>query len=244
MGSRGPSKTPTAVLAQRGSWRAAQRAHEPRPVEGPIHPPVEFSAEEWVLWDRLVELLTGMQVLTSADVFALARYVKMFIRWQLAQYKLEHRGEVMVLYDDGPEIDPADTAPLAELELPDKLHDLLTDAGCRYVFEVGKAIEEDLLERINGIGKKTAATIVDLHSRWRQANPPRRQVKYEQQRPEVAIVSKLNTELRAIEDRFGLSPSARANIHLTDAQVGKLAADRQSKVRSLIAGNATQGRSN
>lgn len=71
MGRRGPKRTPTIILRNRGSWLAGQREDVDFPAGTP-EPPSWLSAEAKRAWDDLVPLLRHRGVLTRADGMALA----------------------------------------------------------------------------------------------------------------------------------------------------------------------------
>jgi len=82
MGRRGPPRTPTAVLAQRGSWLAKTRPNEPRPaVESPDRPDW-LNDEAAAVWDQVVPFLLEIGVLSRVDSNALARYCVGVVRFQ------------------------------------------------------------------------------------------------------------------------------------------------------------------
>ena len=74
MGVRGPAPTPTPILEMRGSWRAKERAGEPRlPAAAPSCPAV-LKGEARAEWKRQCRQLERMRVVTEADRAALAAY--------------------------------------------------------------------------------------------------------------------------------------------------------------------------
>lgn len=71
MGRRGPKRTPTIILRNRGSWLAGQRRDADFPRGAP-EPPDWLAGEARAAWDRLVPMLMERGVLTRADASALA----------------------------------------------------------------------------------------------------------------------------------------------------------------------------
>ena len=105
MGKRGPSKTPTSVLAQRGSWRGKVRSGEPKTDGSPI-PPDWMNEKEAELWRELIPRLEGMGVVGSVDSYAVARYCSIFCLWLDCQEFIKKNGTVMrVKGADGKTVD-------------------------------------------------------------------------------------------------------------------------------------------
>lgn len=65
MGQRGPAKTPTNILAARGSWRADNRASGPEPLTRCPDPPSDMAESAQYVWIELAPELIGMQVLSQ-----------------------------------------------------------------------------------------------------------------------------------------------------------------------------------
>jgi P27 family predicted phage terminase small subunit len=90
--ARGFPKTPTAVLAARGSWRANARQHEPKyEVKVPVAP-------KWVdkkgrtFFRRLAGKMAGAGVMTDADTLALGLLTNCFVMYKEANDILEREG--------------------------------------------------------------------------------------------------------------------------------------------------------
>lgn len=92
MGRRGPPKTPTSVLALRGSWRAAKRTQEPKPDRAKPTCPTWLPAEAKAKWREIVPQLHAMGVLTKIDRGALARYCQTWALWRTCIDFLNQRG--------------------------------------------------------------------------------------------------------------------------------------------------------
>jgi len=105
MGKRGPKRTPTKVLARRGSWRARAREKaggEPRPESGRPTCPQWLTGEGRRAWHRLVRQLDAMGLLARCDQHALARYCRIWQQWVAEQAHVIEHGEVVdILNRDG-----------------------------------------------------------------------------------------------------------------------------------------------
>ena len=82
MGQRGPTATPSAVLAARGSKRANLNPNEPKPAPVAPRRPKGFSQDERRVWNRLVGTLADMRVLAAADWAAMERYVRSLVQYR------------------------------------------------------------------------------------------------------------------------------------------------------------------
>lgn len=92
MAGNGPAPTPTAVLAARGSWRAATRSGEPQtPVCVPPCPSwVSERGREW--WTEVVGQLAEMGVMTAPYAVPLALMVEALADYLEAAEQLRHSG--------------------------------------------------------------------------------------------------------------------------------------------------------
>ena len=79
----GPKPTPTAKLANRGSWRAKTRGGEPAPPEGNAIPPAWLLSNAEQYWDKILPMLEGMGIMSPAYspmlgllVNSMARYIE------------------------------------------------------------------------------------------------------------------------------------------------------------------------
>lgn len=100
MGRRGPTPTPTEVLKQRGSRRAAARTGEPKPEAKTPRCPTWLSKEAKAVWKQVAKQLAELGVLTEIDGNALARYCSLWVRWRRATAHLEANGETYPLLDE------------------------------------------------------------------------------------------------------------------------------------------------
>ena len=75
MGSKGPKRTPTAQLLNRGSWRGKERSKtEPTPEPEELPCPDFLKNEAKAEWERLAPTLANQGVLTAWDRAALVAY--------------------------------------------------------------------------------------------------------------------------------------------------------------------------
>jgi phage terminase small subunit len=103
MGARGPKRTPTATLAQRGSWLAKTRKGEPTPERLPECPaaPGDLMTSARNIWAAMAPSLWASGRLTADDVPAFARYCRTHARFTELDANLDitDRGAVMNLRD-------------------------------------------------------------------------------------------------------------------------------------------------
>lgn len=95
MGRRGPPRTPTAELLNRGSHRGKSRARvEPKgdPSDGKTYPPNLRGASRQY-WDRLAPQLVGMGILTKVDEEALADLCNLMEDYQYAWIRSRRPGK-------------------------------------------------------------------------------------------------------------------------------------------------------
>lgn len=85
-----PRPTPTATLAQRGSWRANLRDGEPMPAtpQG-CEAPQDLDGPALVIWEALAPRLHNAGLLTEADLNTFARYCRVYAAWSAAMASLE-----------------------------------------------------------------------------------------------------------------------------------------------------------
>lgn len=90
----GPPRTPTAILEQRGSWRAKQRRDAGEPTLEPSRPDcpawVVGSARQY--WPQLAALLFDMGVMADAHTPALALLVNSLARYLECEAMLTDTG--------------------------------------------------------------------------------------------------------------------------------------------------------
>lgn len=93
MGARGPQPTPTAILEQRGSWRAKSRPGEPRLPATVPDCPERLTGERRQTWEAASELLEEMNVLTVADGLALELLADLVSRYRALADTIAEHGE-------------------------------------------------------------------------------------------------------------------------------------------------------
>ncbi len=102
MGSRGPSKTPKAVLQLHGSWRADARGDEPQAQKvTALRCPGWLSAEGKRAWKQVTKQMNVMGILTLADVNVVSRYCDVWARWRKAHAFVMEKGEGYPLMHEG-----------------------------------------------------------------------------------------------------------------------------------------------
>lgn len=95
MGKRGPKKTPTQRLANRGSWRALERKGEPQPKPADMMPPPEhLSGEAAAIWIETLPKLKGCGVFSEIDGNAFERYCRTYAAWRRVLDEFEGATEV------------------------------------------------------------------------------------------------------------------------------------------------------
>ena len=100
MGKRGPKPKPTSILKLGGSWRGNINRSEPKPSKKKtVRAPSYLNDEAKKIWDRIVPVLKDMQVLTHADVHALARYCDAYVLWIATCHFLNENGLAYIIYE-------------------------------------------------------------------------------------------------------------------------------------------------
>jgi phage terminase small subunit len=91
MGKRGPQPTPTAQLAQRGSWRAKTRTQEPDadPLTEAPACPQGLTGDAAAVWQVEAPRMVGNGTLTAGDLQAFERYCRTFALWRKKANALE-----------------------------------------------------------------------------------------------------------------------------------------------------------
>lgn len=95
-GSGGKNKKPTALKKVQGNagHRPLNRK-EPKPVPGEPSMPDDLPKKAQLQWKRLVPILQGMKVLTSADGDALAALCVVRVRWRQAEDLIDRTGQLI-----------------------------------------------------------------------------------------------------------------------------------------------------
>ncbi len=109
MGKRGPKPTPTAVLEQRGAWRAASRkaAGEPQVTLCDQPAPEWMSIEARPYWEEIAPILVDMGVLAAGDRMALALMCDQLAGYVTARRKVKREGSVCTSATGAPYQHPA-----------------------------------------------------------------------------------------------------------------------------------------
>ncbi len=94
---KGRKRTPTPVLAARGSWRAKTRPDEPIIEAKEPDCPAHLDEGAQIEWARVVPLLMAMRVLSPADRGVVAVYCMAYSRWQRAETEIAAGGHVVTL---------------------------------------------------------------------------------------------------------------------------------------------------
>ena len=93
MGKRGPAKTPSKILKMRNSTRGKYRnPEEPAPEANVPVPPLPLKGEALRIWHYITEVIDDMGVLTVADGLTLARYCKIWVKWDKCETEVEENG--------------------------------------------------------------------------------------------------------------------------------------------------------
>ena len=101
MGQRGPAKTPTAVLDQRGSWRGKIRKGEPTAHGAPVMPD-DLDENERAVWQRVVPRLVAMGVAGEVDSDMIARYCTTYVVYlKLRDFVRKHTMPIPIRNDAG-----------------------------------------------------------------------------------------------------------------------------------------------
>lgn len=96
MGKRGPKPAPTAVLAQRGSWRAKERDGEPEAPVLQVAPacPKGLTGDAATIWKEAAPTMVGMGTLTAEDLRTFERYCRAYALWVKKAEQLDKADEI------------------------------------------------------------------------------------------------------------------------------------------------------
>ena len=115
MGRRGPKPTPTALLKMRGSRKADRNTDEPKPPKRDKIPAPSFlSKQAQKIWRKIYPIVRNMQVMTVADVNALAKYCETFAQWQVMSKFIQENGHTYKIYEKDAEGNITDTIRLVK----------------------------------------------------------------------------------------------------------------------------------
>jgi phage terminase small subunit len=142
MGKRGPKKTPTATLAQRGSWRAKERKAEPEagPLAALPDPPGDMPDAAAVYWRNMAPTLHASGRLKVDDLPAFGRYCRAMARFVELDGMLDVSDRAWIMnmrdlhtmlreYDARFGLTPSDRA---EMALPDRTKDSEGEGKSRF----------------------------------------------------------------------------------------------------------------
>ena len=101
MGARGPQKTPTKILEQRGSWRAGTRKDEPAPSSKLPRCPSWLDDVAHKEWKRIVAELQKMELIGAADYAVIVGYCEAWSRYKDAVEKVQQAGVLVISKKDG-----------------------------------------------------------------------------------------------------------------------------------------------
>lgn len=124
MGRRGPRPKPTPMLKLSGSWRGNVERGEPQPRKVIPECPEWLTGDARKVWDRMIDTLNFMGVLTEADGNSLARYCVTFVRWRAAEEFLAKYGTTFPVKDDRGKVKCF--MPFPEVAIANQLSQMLT----------------------------------------------------------------------------------------------------------------------
>lgn len=91
----GPNRTPTAILAARGSWRANSRPNEPKPAVCVPRCPKGLDDVRKALWKSYGRILAEMGVLTEGDSSALSLLVDADATYRTLEEQVRTQGHTI-----------------------------------------------------------------------------------------------------------------------------------------------------
>lgn len=127
MGRRGPKPKPTALKVLNGTRKDRINAAEPKPPPGLPEPPVHLDEVALAEWARMVELLSEMGTITTADGAALALYCTHFSTWVKANHELRTVGATISTDKGGAKTSPYVAIANASARAMERL---LAEFGC------------------------------------------------------------------------------------------------------------------
>lgn len=113
MGKRGPKPTPLKVLKLRGSWRGNVNHESPEDTGSP-DVPERLTEEEAIVWFKVTEELSKLNLLSRCDFGVLERYCTFFVRWRRCEDVLREKGVSYEIHADRPDqfiVDPGGDKP-------------------------------------------------------------------------------------------------------------------------------------
>jgi len=99
MGTRGPQKTPTALVKLRGNpGKKALPKNEPKPAPAKvIEPPAWLRDEAKQEWYAILPALKALGLYTEVDRAALANYCIAYADLQIAEMELQDKGDTQLV---------------------------------------------------------------------------------------------------------------------------------------------------
>ncbi len=101
MGKRGPPKTPTKTLKDRGSWRGKKRDKtEPRtPAQKEPAVPAWMPPKAKTCWKWLTPRLFALGILDRIDDKLIEEYCVTYSRWRDAEFYVKKHGDIYWMID-------------------------------------------------------------------------------------------------------------------------------------------------
>lgn len=127
MGQRGPKPKPNALKVLAGTRKDRIAGVGPTPPPGPPEPPGHLDEVALAEWGRMVDLLSEMGTLTSADGAALALYCSHYSTWVDAREKLRTNGATIATENGGEKTSPYVAIANASARAMERL---LAEFGC------------------------------------------------------------------------------------------------------------------
>jgi P27 family predicted phage terminase small subunit len=127
MGRRGPKPKPTALKVLSGTRKDRINSNEPKPPPGLPEPPEHLDEVALAEWGRMVELLSGLGTLTTADGAALALYCTHYSTWVNANHTLRTEGATIKTDKGGEKTSPYVAIANASARAMERL---LAEFGC------------------------------------------------------------------------------------------------------------------
>lgn len=116
MGKRGPRPEPTIIKIAKGNpGKRPLNKSEPKPPSDDITPPDWVTGVARSKWDEVVPKLTGMGVMTNADVDTIARYCTMHEQYVKYLEQVRRGLDVLVIRDDKGKVKYMQSTPAATM---------------------------------------------------------------------------------------------------------------------------------
>jgi P27 family predicted phage terminase small subunit len=116
MGKRGPRKEPTILKIAKGNpGKRPLNESEPKPPSDAILPPDWVTGVSLEKWNDVVPKLTGMGVMTNADIDTIARYCTMHEQFVKYLEQVRRGLDVLVIRDDAGKVKYMQSTPAATM---------------------------------------------------------------------------------------------------------------------------------